>query len=431
MHMERVRLLARRAFVAGLVAFAAVAMGACSKKSGGDSDEEGAKAALPAAVTTTTVTRADVSRTLLINGPVAAVPNRDVKVSSLVSGRVAELKVAEGDRVTAGQLIAKIDDHAMRDQVTQAEAAVQQASSNLENAKQNFTRNQDLFQRGIAARKEVEDARNEQNQTEAALKTANAQLSTAQLQLTRTDIRTPINGTVVKRSVSGGEQVDGTPATPIVEVAELSEVELAANVPAASMALLKQGQTVPLKTDALPGRNFTGRIAAISQSVDPNSNAGLVRIRVSNGEGALRLGMFLGAQIPIETHKNVLTVPVQSIYRDEEGKARVFQVQGDTAIEHEVTLGIETATRDEITDGVDEGQTIILSGGYGLEDKAKITVQPATQEKDDSRDDKGKDKDDEKDSSKGAKDKRGASPAPKKDAKPGAASGAKKDSHTP
>jgi RND family efflux transporter MFP subunit len=252
------------------------------------------------------------------------------------------------------------------------------------------------------------------------------------LQLTRTDIRTPINGTVVKRSVSGGEQVDGTPATPIVEVAELREVELAANVPAASMALLKQGQAVPLKTDALPGRNFTGHIAAISQSVDPNSNAGLVRIRVSNGEGALRLGMFLGAQIPIETHKNVLTVPVQSIYRDEEGKARVFQVQGDTAIEHEVTLGIETATRDEITDGIEEGQTIILNGGYGLEDKAKITVQPATPEKNDSGDEKGKDKDDEKDSSKGgAKDKSGASPAPKKDAKPGAASGAKKDSHTP
>ena len=428
MQMERVRLLGHRAIVAGLVTLAAVAMGACSKKAGGD-EEGDAKSALPAVVTTTTVTRADVSRTLLINGPVAAVPNRDVKVSSLVPGRVAELKVAEGDRVTAGQLIAKIDDHAMRDQVAQAEAAVQQANSNLENTKQNFARNQDLFQRGIAARKEMEDARNEQNQAEAALKTANAQLSTAQTQLTRTDIRTPINGTVVKRSVSGGEQVDGTSATPIVEVAELSEVELAANVPAASMARLKQGQEVPLKTDALPGRNFTGRIAAISQAVDPNSNAGLVRIRIANGDGALRLGMFLGAQIPIETHKNVLTVPVQSIYRDEEGKSRVFQVQGDSAIAHEVTLGIETATRDEITDGVQEGQTIILTGGYGLDDKAKITVQPAAPEKDDSGSEK--DKDDEKGSSKDAKDKSGASPAPKKDAKPGAASGAKKDSHTP
>jgi len=430
MHMERVRLLTRRAIVAGLAVLTAVAMGACSKKAGGD-EEGDAKADLPVAVTTTTVTRADVSRTLLINGPVAAVPNRDVKVSSLVPGRVAELKVAEGDRVTAGQLIAKIDDHAMRDQVAQAEATVQQANSNLENAKQNFVRNQDLFQRGISARKEMEDARNEQNQAEAALKTANAQLSTAQLQLTRTDIRTPINGTVVKRSVSGGEQVDGTPATPIVEVAELSEVELAANVPAASMAWLKQGQTVALKTDALPDKAFAGHIAAISQAVDPSSNAGLVRVRIPNGDGALRLGMFLGAQIPIETHKNVLTVPVQSIYRDEEGKSRVFQVQGDTAIVHEVTLGIETATRDEIIDGVEEGQTIILSGGYGLEDKAKITVQPATPEKSDSGDDKAKDKDDEKDSSKDAKGKTGASPAPKKDAKPGAASGAKKDSHTP
>ena len=401
----------------------------CGKKAGGDDDESSSKTPIVVSVTTTKVTRGEISRIQLINGPVAAVPNHDVKVSSLVGGRVASVGVAEGDHVSAGQIVAKIDDHTFRDQVAQAEAAVQQSQSNLENSKLNFNRNQDLFQRGIAARKELEDARNEQNTAEAAVKTANAQLSTAQLQVSRSEVRSPIDGTVVKRSVSAGEQVDGTSATPIMEVAQLDEVELDANIPAASMAQLKQGEAVALSTDALPGRNFTGHVVAISQAVDPASNAGLVRIRIPNGDHALRLGMFLGAQIPIETHKNALIVPSQSIYRDEEGKARVFQVQGDTANAQEVTLGIETSARDEITDGVTEGETIILTGGYGIEDKAKISVQPQAPASDSG---EGKDEKGAADDDKAAKSDAKSSP-PKSGSKggKGIASGAKKDDHTP
>lgn len=401
----------------------------CGKKGGDSGDESAANTPVVVSVTTTTVTRGDISKIQLINGPVAAVPNKDVKVSSLVPGRVAAVSVAEGDHVAAGEVVAKIDDHTFRDQVAQAEASVQQAQSNLETAKLNFTRNQDLFQRGIAARKEVEDARNEQNTAEAALKTANAQLSTAQLQVTRAEVRSPIDGTVVKRSVSAGEQVDGTSAAPIVEVAQLDEVELAANVPVASMAQLKQGEAVPLKTDALPGRNFTGHVVAISQAVDPASNAGLVRIRIPNGDHTLRLGMFLGAQIPIETHKNVLIVPSQSIYRDEEGKARVFQVQGDTATSQDVKLGIETAAADEVTDGVTAGETIILNGGYGIEDKAKISVQPAAPSSDSGSDKGDADEKGAKDDGKSAKPNAGGTG--KKGGSTGAPTGAKKDDQTP
>lgn len=416
------RLGAGRICIAFLIA-APLLLTSCGKKGGGDDEDSAAKTPVVVSVTTTTVKRGDISRIQLINGPVAAVPNRDVKVSSLVAGRVAAVNVAEGDHVASGQIVAKVDDHTFRDQVSQAEAAVQQAQSSLENAKLNFTRNQDLFQRGIAARKEVEDARNEQNAAEAAVKTATAQLSTAQLQVSRTEIRAPIAGTVVKRSISAGEQVDGTAATPIVEVAELDEVELAANIPAASMAQLRQGEEVSLKTDALPGRNFTGHVIAISQAVDPASNAGLVRIRISNRDHALRLGMFLGAQIPIETHKNVLLVPSQSIYRDEEGKPRVFQVEGDTATAQDVKLGIETAATDEILDGVTAGETIILNNGYGIEDKAKVKVEPANAGSDSGG---GKDDKSDADAAKSAKPNGDA-----KKAAPKGGAGAKKDDKTP
>jgi RND family efflux transporter MFP subunit len=366
----------------------------CSKSSGADEAAAAKKEDAPTQVTVTKVTRADISRMLQLSGSVAAVPNRDVKVSSLVPGRVAELTVAEGDRVSAGQVIAKIDDHSFRDQVAQAEAGEAQAQANVDNAKLNLARNEDLVQRGIAARKDLEDARTESSVTAAALKQMQATLSTARLQVSRTEIHSPIAGTIVKRFVSGGEQVDGTAAAPIVEVANLAEVELNANVSATDLVTMKEGQSLHLTSALLPGKTFNGQIVGISSAVDPVSNAGVVRIRIPNGGGTLRLGMFLGAQVPVETHPRALTIPAGSIYRGEDGAARVFVVQGDTANVAPVTLGLETPDRVEVLSGLNDGDTIILTGGYGLSDKAKVSVgaPPAEGAAPDKKDDKKDDK---------------------------------------
>jgi len=88
--------------------------------------------------------------------------------------------------------------------------------------------------------------------------------------------------------------------------------------------------------------------------------------------------MFLSAEISVETRRQVLLVPAQALYRDEEGQPRVFLVRQDSATAVPVKLGIETADRAELAqaDGVKEGDNIILSGGYGLGDKAKVQVQP-------------------------------------------------------
>jgi multidrug efflux pump subunit AcrA (membrane-fusion protein) len=150
----------------------------CSKK--GDDEAADKKDNTPTQVTLTKVTRADVSRMLQLSGSVAAVPNRDVKVSSQVPGRVTELTVAEGDRVSAGQLIAKIDDYSFRDQVTQAEAGVGTAQASVDNANQSLKRNEDLVNRGIAARKDLEDAQKEAATSASELKQAQAALSTNQ-----------------------------------------------------------------------------------------------------------------------------------------------------------------------------------------------------------------------------------------------------------
>jgi len=350
-----------------------VMCGACSHKAASDEDKGGGNPeAIVAEVTLVRVTRADISQMLVLSGTIAALPNQDVRVSSLVPGRIAEMKVAEGDHVTSGQLVAKIDDRPLRDQLQQAEAAAAQARANLENARLARARNEDLFGRGIAARKEVEDTRTQEKVAEATLRQAEASLALARLQVSRTEVHSPLTGTVVKRFVSVGEQVDGSAAQPVLEVANLDQVELLANVPATYLGRMRAGQAISLTSAAFLGKVFAGRVVAVSPAVDPSTNQGLIRIRIGNAGGLLRLGMFLSAQVAVETHANALVVPPQAIYRDQQGQPHVYRVQGNEATSVAVQLGIESQDRVELLSGVLAGDTVILTGGYGLGEKTKV-----------------------------------------------------------
>jgi len=358
------------------LALALLLMPSCSKKSAGDEDAGGDEAAanVIAEVTVTRVQRADIQSTLSVSGTISALPNQDVRVSSLVPGRVAHMWVAEGDHISEGQALAKIDDRPIHDQVRQAQAAVDQARANVENAELSLQRNQKLLDRGIAAQKDFEDARTQAAVNKALLNQAEAALSLAQLNLTRTDVRSPLTGMVVKRLLSAGEQVDGTAAQPIFEVANTSEVELYGNVSALYLEKIRVGQALSISTDAFPGKVFQSHIVAISPAVDPATNIGLVRIRIVNGAGRLRLGMFITAQVPLETHRNTLVAALQAVYRDSDGNPEIYRVEGEKAEAVPVTLGLETKDRVELLSGAQEGDTIILGGAYGLPAHAKIKV---------------------------------------------------------
>jgi len=351
-------------------------MPSCSKKSAGDEDEGGDEAAarVVAEVTVTRVERTDIQSTLSVTGTISALPNQDVRVSSLVPGRVAHMLVAEGDHITEGQLLAKIDDRLFHDQARQAQAAVEQAKANVENSNLSLQRNQKLLDRGIAAQKDFEDARTQAAVNKALLNQAEAALSLAQMNLTRTDVRSPLTGMVVKRLLSAGEQVDGTAAQPIFEVANTSEVELYGNVPALYLQKIRVGQALSITTDAFPGKVFQGHIVAISPAVDPATNVGLVRIRIANRAGLLRLGMFLTAIVPLETHRKALVAALQAVYRDQDGNPEIYRLEGEKAEAVPVKLGIETKDRVELLSGAEEGETIILGGGYGLPEHAKVKV---------------------------------------------------------
>ena len=357
-------------FRAVLMVAAVTFVSGCSGGAGGQS----ADSQLTAEVTVTQVTRADIQQTATLSGNVVALPNKDVRLSSLVAGRINSLNVAEGDRVHTGKVLAAIDAHTYQDQLTQAEAALAQTQATLQNAQQNLQRNQTLFQRGIVAGKDLEAAKTQLSVAEAAEHQAEAAISTARLQLNHTQIVSPIDGIVAKRFVSVGEQVDGSGSQPIVEVANINEVDLSGSLPAPYLARIHIGEKLPITSASFPGKIFTGIVIAISPTVDPTTNVGSIRVRIANPEGILKLGMYLNAQVPVEVHRNALTVPPQAIYHNQSGQAQVYVVHGDTATAVPVELGIQIPDRAEVLSGVKPGDTIILNGGYGLGNTTKVKI---------------------------------------------------------
>ena len=350
----------------------AVLVVACGGSPAGD--EEGTPAEVPTIVAdVATVTRQTVLEELAVRGTIAALPNQDVKVSALVGGRVIRVAVAEGDSVREGQVVATLDPGPVEDQRREATAAVQQARAALENAQANLKRNQQLFEKGIAAGKEVEDAKKELATAEAGLEQTTAAFDTAQRQVGRAEVRSPISGQVVKRMVSGGEQVDGTAAQPILEIANLDRVELAATVPSGSLTRIKVGQTVLVSSDAYPGRDFAGAVVAIAPVVDPSTNAALVRVRITNPERLLKVGMFAQGRVQLSAHTDALVVPPPALVRSQDGSAAVYVVTGDVAERTEVKVGFETPVAIEILSGIKDGQMVLTSAVYGLGEKARIT----------------------------------------------------------
>ncbi len=341
-----------------------------------DPDEEIESAEVPTiSAETGTVVRRDVVEALLVRGEVTAQPNEDVKLASQVPGRVVAMRVAEGDAVRAGHEVAEIEAAPLEDQDRQARAGLAQAKAALENTRLNLTRTEKLFARGIAAGKEVEDARAEAAKAEAGVEEAQAALATADRQLGRTHVRSPISGYVVKRFVGVGEQVDGTPAQPLLEIANVDRVEVAAHVPADRLDRVRAGLPVAVASDAYPDRTFEGEVIAIAPAIDPATNAALVRIRVGNPERRLKVGMFVQARIALQVRKGVLVVPPSAVSKAETGTA-VYAVSGDEARRTPVKIGLETPEGVEVLSGVEEGQKVLTSAIHGLGERAKLAAKP-------------------------------------------------------
>lgn len=331
-------------------------MPACKKATEPEEEE----AAPNVEVEVATVAQGPIRQIVTATGTLNALPNRDVQVSALVAGRVTNLSVVEGDQVSKGQEIARLDASTYEDQLRQAEAT-------LENTRQSETRLSKLFERGIAAGKEKEDAHKE-------FLIAQSAYDTAKIQVARTRITSPIAGVVVKRFINVGEQVDGTGSQPIFEIGNFDPIELTATLQASLVQYLHEGQNADLKVDAFGNTVFPAKVIALLPKIDANTNSVTARIQTPNADHRLRGGMFATASIIAAVHPNALNIPASALVVAN-NEPKVFVVQADSTVqERPVKTGWRDGDRIEILEGVKSGERVVTTGSYGLGDKMKVTI---------------------------------------------------------
>jgi RND family efflux transporter MFP subunit len=397
------------ALVALVAAAAACKSSEPPAEGGDDEDEKG-----PVTVTCAPVELGPVSDQITLRGVVGVPPDKNAIVAPAVAGRVLEVKVHEGDRVAAGAALATVDDPALAPAVREAEATVTAAIAAKANADTALARAQRLLDQGIAPRRDVDDALARAASTASDVAAAEARRDVAVRQRDRAHVTAPIAGVVVHVLRRAGELVDGTPATPIVEIADPVALEIKADVPPADLVRLRDGVAAEIRLDAVPDAPLVGKVILVSPAVDATTGLGSVRVAIApppeSADIALKLGLAGTIAITASRRAAALTVPAAAVRRSTDGGEEVVVcAKGEkdalTAAVRAVKVGARTGDRVELATGVAAGEAVVVQHVVGLDDGTPLELEGAKAKDDKPKDDKDKDDKRKDDKPKDDKDK--------------------------
>ncbi len=273
---------------------------------------------------TAKIERGDIRVTISATGALSAISTVDV--GSQISGQMIEVLADYNDRVTKGQVIARIDPSTYEAQINQgnaqvanARASLATAQATLRNAELDYQRKASLSKDQLIARSDVDLARAALDQARAQLNGAKAQIEqqiastqTSRLNLQRTVIRAPVDGVVLTRSIEPGQTVAASLQAPVLfQIAEdLSKMEIVLAIDEADIGQVKPGQAVNFTVDSFPERKFRGAVQQVRLSATNTSNVITypVVVSVDNADGVLLPGMTANAEIEVSHRDDVLRV---------------------------------------------------------------------------------------------------------------------------
>jgi membrane fusion protein (multidrug efflux system) len=285
------------------------------------------------------------------------VAEAEADVVTKTSGVVLEIMVEEGDKVVAGQVLARLDSDRQRLNMKQSEA-------NLRKLENDFKRQQEMIERKLISQDVYDRSRYD-------LDTQRAAHDIAKLEMSYTEIRAPIGGVVSKRNVKVGNLIQLN--QPLFKIDDFDPLEAMIDVPEREMRLIKADQPVQMLVDALPDTVFTGSVARVSPVVDATTGTFRVVAQFKDDSGRLRSGMFGRVRVVYDQRDDVLVVPRAALVGDDKD-ASVFVVEKDVANRRKVTLGYADGGKVEITDGLSDGDKVVTLGQAALRDGAKVQV---------------------------------------------------------
>lgn len=293
--------------------------------------------------------------------------NESVTITAKVTDTVRSIEFEDGDYVEEGAILVQLTNE-------EEEALLAEAEANLEDAEMQLSRLEDLAERGLAPRSELDVARNQ-----AAA--ARARLDSIVARLRDRLIRAPFSGVLGFRQVSPGTLVQ--PNTEITTLDDISTIKLDFTVPETVLGEVQPGAAVVARSASFPDREFEGVVRNVGSRVDPVTRAATVRARVPNEDGRLRPGMLLTVQV-LTRERTALVVPESAVFQVQ-NRAYVYRIGPDrVAREQQIEIGGRRFGIVEVTDGLAEGDLIVSEGIVKLRDGVRVRFAGDEQEISDS-----------------------------------------------
>ncbi|MEX2450246.1 MAG: efflux RND transporter periplasmic adaptor subunit [Rhodospirillales bacterium] len=361
------------------VAIAALAGGALLwfSTAGGPSKDASKRTDRRAPVVVAKVENRSVPVKLLTIGTVQS--KSTVAIKSRVDGQLLEAAFKEGQFVKQGDLLFKIDPRPFQAQLKQAEAALARDRAQLERAKSDLKRYEQLSRQGYSTQQKYEEAKASSAALEASIRADRAAIDMAHLQLGFTEIRSPINGRTGSLLVNAGNLVKANDTAALVVVNEIRPIYVSFSVPEQHLAGIKARLAESeLKVEAAAPETRLepsfGVVSFLDNAVDTSTGTIQLKGTFANDDERLTPGQFVNVSLILETLENVATVPSQAIQNGPAGTF-VFVVKPDKRVEvRPVTVALKTDEMAAVKTGLRPGETVVTVGQLRLFDGKRVAV---------------------------------------------------------
>jgi membrane fusion protein (multidrug efflux system) len=317
----------------------------------------------------------DLKQTLSLSGSLRALNQATVK--SRIAGEIVDVLVREGATVKAGQVVAKMDTREYQARYEQANGALLAARGQLEIATKARDNNKALLGRGFISQNAFDNAASQFEIARANVESAQAALDLTRKILGDTIIRAPISGVVSSRTVQPGERVPID--SRLLDVVDLSKMEMETGVPAGDIVNVSLGQEVVTRIEGVTAP-VVGKVVRINPSTQSGSRSVLIYVQIENPDARLKAGMFGEAQLTLQKKNGVLTVP-QSAVQASNGKATIYAIENGVLTQRPVKLGMKGLDNDgpavEVLEGLTEGMQIVRTNLGNMATGTRVRLMPA------------------------------------------------------
>ncbi len=326
--------------------------------------------------------RGNVSSYLTVVGNL--IGKQTVDIAPRTGGRLLSVNVQLGDPVRRGQVLAKVEDREIVEQVRQAEASqevskatIRQREADLKVSELNFERSKNLFQRGLLAKQSLDDAESRYMASVAQFDLSKAQLNQndsrlqeLRINLQNTSVTSPVDGFVGKRSVDPGAMVNTN--TAIASVVDISRLRLIVNVVEKDLRLVDAGDPAEVEVDAYPGEKFQGKIARVAPVLDPATRTATMEVEIPNSDHKLKPGMYARIALRVEEHDKALVMPKTAVVDYQNQRGVWVPNDNDRATFVPLKLGIENSEQIEVLGGMDEGAKFVNIGATAVRNNDQL-----------------------------------------------------------